>query len=83
MNTESRETRPNDDDIRLIDAHQIANMLSLSKRTVYRLVDRNDLPPPFRVGGVVRWRYADIRAWIEAKYEANTPKQDTIDRRQT
>lgn len=49
-----------------ITAKQLAIMLSVSKRTLYRLRCAGQLPSPLRIGGVVRWRLDEIINWIEA-----------------
>lgn len=43
---------------------ELAAMLRLSKRSVWRLRSAGALPEPYRIGGLVRWRRADIDAWI-------------------
>jgi len=50
----------------LINAAEVAALLSISKRTLWRLVSREALPPPLRLGGTVRWRRAEVEAWIAA-----------------
>ena len=50
---------------RLINASDVARMLSISKTTLWRLPASGRLPRPLRIGGSVRWRITDIRAWIE------------------
>ena len=48
----------------LATARDLAAMLRLSLRTI-RLMDRaGKLPEPLRVGGSVRWRLDEIRAWV-------------------
>jgi len=43
---------------------QIATILNCSPRTVHRLADAGRIPPPFRLGGLVRWSGETIQAWI-------------------
>jgi predicted DNA-binding transcriptional regulator AlpA len=51
----------------LLDAKGLALMMSCSLRHVRRMDAAGDLPAPLKVGGrLVRWRAAEIRAWIEA-----------------
>lgn len=54
-----------------ISAKQLAIMLSVSKRTLYRMRSAGELPSPLRIGGVVRWRLDEITNWIRA----GCPKQ--------
>ncbi len=48
----------------LVPIGDVAAMLALSRRTVFRLADAGKLPPPLRIGGSLRWRLADVRKWI-------------------
>jgi excisionase family DNA binding protein len=49
----------------LLDVRAVAAMLGCSSRHVYRLADGGKMPRPVRVGALVRWRRADIQAWID------------------
>jgi predicted DNA-binding transcriptional regulator AlpA len=51
---------------RLIDADQVAHRLRISKRTLYRRLDRKRIPQPVerRRGVVAKWRESDIDAFI-------------------
>ncbi len=48
----------------LISASQLADLLSISERTLYRLKSIGQLPLPIVLGGSVRWRLTEIREWI-------------------
>ncbi|MGP0066358.1 MAG: helix-turn-helix domain-containing protein [Isosphaeraceae bacterium] len=48
------------------DVADIAAMLKLSERTVWRLSDEGSIPGKFRVGGSVRWSRETIDRWISA-----------------
>ena len=48
----------------LISASQLADLLSVSERTLYRLKSIGQLPAPIVLGGSVRWRLTEIREWI-------------------
>jgi excisionase family DNA binding protein len=50
----------------LLSARTLAKRLGLSVRTLWRLRSGGKLPPPVRLGGAVRWRAADIDAWVAA-----------------
>jgi prophage regulatory protein len=50
----------------LLNVKQTGTMSGLSWRNVIRQVDAGHFPPPVRIGGSVRWRKADIEAWIAA-----------------
>ena len=42
----------------------VAAMLACSPRSVYRLADAGRIPPPVRIGGLVRWPWAALEKWI-------------------
>jgi excisionase family DNA binding protein len=48
----------------LITAAQLAKMLNLSVRTIWRMRSGREIPEPVRPGGAVRWRLDDVRKWI-------------------
>ncbi|MGL5097556.1 MAG: helix-turn-helix transcriptional regulator [Planctomycetia bacterium] len=51
---------------RLVDAVAVAALLSVSTKTVRRMVDGGRIPPPTRVGRLLRWRRTEVLAWIDA-----------------
>lgn len=55
--------RPMADQV-MITARQLAVILQVSKRQVWRMLSARRVPQPIRVGSVVRWRMADIEQWI-------------------
>ena len=48
----------------LLTATTLGEMLSLSKRQIFRLNSSGKIPAPVRVGGSVRWIESEISAWI-------------------
>lgn len=46
-------------------AADLARLLGLSERTDWRLASAGNLPQPIRLGRSVRWRVAEIQAWLE------------------
>jgi excisionase family DNA binding protein len=50
----------------LISVDELATILNISPRTVWRLLSAGKLVRPLRIGGAVRWRYREIIDWIEA-----------------
>ena len=50
----------------LINAEQVANILNISERTLWRLVSGGKVPQPVRIGRSARWRVQDIYDWIES-----------------
>lgn len=54
--------------IQFLNIKGCAQALGVSTRTWRRWVDANLAPKPVRVGPTsVRWRVADIEAWLEAR----------------
>ncbi|MCA9196012.1 MAG: helix-turn-helix domain-containing protein [Planctomycetales bacterium] len=49
----------------LITVAELANLLGVSVRTVWRKESTGYLPHPVRIGGLVRWRRNEIMQWIE------------------
>lgn len=47
----------------------VAEYLNVDPKTVYRMVNRGDLPG-FKVGGIWRFQQDDIDAWIARQKEA-------------
>ena len=52
------------EDTLLIPADRVAELLGLSKRTLWRLLSAGKLPKPVRLGSVVRWKRDELEAWI-------------------
>lgn len=51
----------------LIDTKVTAKLLNVSPRTLYRMDQLQAVPPPVRLGkNIIRWRLAEILAWIDA-----------------
>ena len=48
----------------LLDAKALAEKLSISKATVWRMRDAGKLPRPVRLGSCVRWRLTDVECWL-------------------
>ncbi len=50
----------------LLTAQVIGEMLSLSKRAVFRMKSAGLICPSIKVGqGAIRWRLSDIEKWLE------------------
>jgi len=45
---------------RLIDVEELADLLKLSVRTVYRLIDEGKIPEPMHIGRNVRWQLSEV-----------------------
>ena len=48
----------------LLDVQDVAALLKVSPRTVYRLADSGKMPRPYKLGSLVRWRRTAVDAWI-------------------
>lgn len=63
MNTS---TNPRFPDSQLLKVRDVGEMLQMHPRSVWRAVVAGDIPKPIRIGPkVVRWRLADLQAFIE------------------
>ena len=52
----------------LIDAAELARMLSVSKPTIWRLKEAGKLPPAIALTSqCIRWRRDAVLAWIDAR----------------
>lgn len=51
--------------MQLLTDFDIANLLKVSRRQVWKLLAMGRLPDPLRISRSVRWRAADIDKWIE------------------
>ena len=48
----------------LISAEDLAHLLGVSKRHVWRLLSRGDLIEPIKIGSTTRWPLDAVREWI-------------------
>jgi excisionase family DNA binding protein len=48
----------------LLDVRAVARELDCSTRHVYRLADNGRMPPPVRLGALVRWPRLTLEEWI-------------------
>ena len=52
--------------VQLLDARELARMLKLSRRQIFRLNSSGKIPAPIRISGSVRWPEATICGWLAA-----------------
>lgn len=50
----------------LLDVQAVAALLDCSTRHVRRLADGGRMPPPVKLGCLLRWRRADLDDWLAA-----------------
>lgn len=48
----------------LVGAKELARMMDVSTRTLWRLLSAGKLIQPVRIGGNTRWRLGEVRRWI-------------------
>lgn len=48
----------------LINAEELARIMDISERTLWRLLSGGKVPQPVRVGRNTRWRLAEVEEWI-------------------
>ena len=65
MTTEISDSKP-PLPLTLIDVQEVARLLACSTRHVYRMSDAGRMPPPLKLGALVRWNRAVLDAWITA-----------------
>lgn len=59
-------------EILLVRDKDAAKMLSIGCSTFWREVKLGNLPQPVKIGGVTRWRLADLRRHVEPPATAPT-----------
>lgn len=63
------ENKPQDDghdDPKLLNVKALAGCLAVSVRQTHRMSKAGLIPAPLRIGGVVRWREAEISRWLQS-----------------
>jgi len=53
-----------EENLRLLTAKELADILSTSVRSVWRYRASGKLPQPMMVGSSCRWRQSDIHQWL-------------------
>jgi len=48
-----------------VTAAELARLMRVSTRTLWRLLSAHKIPEPIRLGGAVRWRIDVIQDWID------------------
>lgn len=56
------------DDVKLLTAKEVAELLGVHVRSVWRMAQTGEIPAPIRLGErVVRWRLSDLRDHLDRK----------------
>ncbi|MEO2017433.1 MAG: helix-turn-helix domain-containing protein [Fuerstiella sp.] len=50
----------------LLSASDVAALLAVNKRTIWRWDSAGVLPAPVRISGTTRWKRADVEEWVRA-----------------
>jgi excisionase family DNA binding protein len=50
----------------LITAAELAELMQISPRTLWRLLSAGKIIQPIRIGGSTRWRLREVEEWIAA-----------------
>jgi len=48
----------------LLTAEGVAEILHCSSRSIHRLAETGKIPPPVRIGGLVRWTRQQMEQWV-------------------
>ena len=59
--------KPPEDRGLLIDVNEVAKLLKVSARHVYRMEEAGAIPKAIRIGAAVRWSFDEITNWIAAE----------------
>lgn len=71
-------TLPERDSDRLLDVSKVAEILSVSERTVWRWRNQKLIPTGITIGRVVRWSYRTIMDWIAARSSAAVDQERSV-----
>ncbi len=53
---------------RLLRRRQVEEITSISRSSIYRLMQEGEFPRPVKIGpAAVRWRASDLIAWLESR----------------
>jgi len=64
-------------DLSLIRPNELADLLSISIPTLYRMINNGELPPKVRIGKrAVGWRRSQIEDWMDERTEEPKELED-------
>jgi|GEM_PF-1649786 Predicted transcriptional regulator len=44
---------------------QVLQLVPVGRSTLYRMVEKNEFPPPCKVGSSSLWPYSEVRRWAD------------------
>ena len=56
----------------LMNVDQVAEYMQVHRNTVFNFLKRDGMPA-FKLGSVYRFRKSELDAWIDSKYQVETP----------
>jgi excisionase family DNA binding protein len=62
---------PNEERLSLLSTEQLARFLGVPVKTIYQWRYRGEGPPAYRVGRHLRFRWPDVRAWLEERADGD------------
>ena len=71
-----------DEDLRMLRVEQVAELLSVSRNTIYRMVKAGRFPEPIKLGGNTLFSNMEIRLWLDGKLDARKAKAARKSRRE-
>jgi len=66
METDDHHTPTETGEAVLVDVRQVARMLDVSERQVWRLAATQKMPVPLSIGRLKRWKRCEVLRWINA-----------------
>ena len=57
-------------DIQLMTIDEVASLLRLHPKTIYRFIQREGFPRPLKIGAASRWDLAAVQNWINTRSKA-------------
>jgi predicted DNA-binding transcriptional regulator AlpA len=63
----------------LMTVQDVARLMTVSKRTVWRMRNSGAVPRPVKILGAVRWKGSDIRQWLDAGCPSEPMAESTQD----
>lgn len=57
-------------DIQLATLEEVADLLRLHPKSIYRFIKRDGFPAPIKIGAASRWDLAAVQNWINSRSKA-------------